>query len=140
MAVGGRLTGPTTSTGTWGQVVVDEAAIAALASPAGPVAAYLAKGAQRVAQGAKRRAPTSRRGSGGRRSGYLRSEIGWAIGTDADGLYVVVASPATTKTGGPYGLFQNVPHLMGRARNGRRYPITTTPHLLPALEQDWPAR
>lgn len=130
MAVGGRGIG---------DVRVDEAAIRDLAGPAGPVARYLAGGAQTVTQEAKRLAPVSPRGSHGRRSGYLRSQIGWVIGADDRGLYVDVASPARTGDGrdAPYGLFQNIPNLMGRAHNGRRYPITTTPHLAPALDA-WP--
>lgn len=132
MAVGGRGVGG---------VRVDEAAIRSLASPAGPVARYLARGAQQVTQGAKRRAPVSPHGSGGRPSGYLRSQIGWVIGTDARGLYVAIASPARTSDPrrAPYGLFQNIPALYGRTRAGRRYRIRTTPHLVPALD-DWPAR
>jgi hypothetical protein len=129
MAVGGRGIG---------SVRVDEAAIRDLASPAGPIARYLARGAQAVTQGAKRRAPVSPHGSGGRRSGYLRSQIGWVIGTDAGGLYVAIGSPAQTSRGAPYGLYQNIPVLYGRARNGRRYRIRTTPHLIPALDEDWP--
>jgi hypothetical protein len=130
VAVGGRGIG---------DVRLDEAAIRDLASPAGEVARYLARGAQIVTQSAKRRAPVSPSGSHGRRSGYLRSDIGWVIGHDGDGLYVDVASPARTGDGrdAPYGLFQNIPNLRGRARNGSRYPIKTTPHLVPALE-DWP--
>jgi hypothetical protein len=139
VAVGGRLTPGAPVPGGAGTVRVDAAAVAALAGPSGPVAAYLARGAQAVAQGAKRRAPVSKRGSGGRRSGHLRSQIGWALGSDAAGLYVVITSPAETKTGAPYGTFQNIPALMGRARNGRRYRIRTTPHLIPALD-DWPRR
>jgi hypothetical protein len=136
MAVGGR--GVRSSLG---RVDVNEAAIRDLASPAGPVARYLARGAQTVTQGAKRRAPVSPRGSHGRRSGYLRSEIGWVIERDSEGLYVAVASPAQTndKRAAPYGLFQNIPTLYGRARNGKRYRIRTTPHLVPALD-DWPRR
>lgn len=132
MAVGGRGIGT---------VRVDESAIRDLASPAGPVARYLARGAQQVTQGAKRRAPVSPRGSHGRRSGYLRSQIGWVIGEDAEGLYVAVASPARTPAPreAPYGLFQNLSPLYGRTRAGRRYPIRTTPHLVPALD-DWPRR
>lgn len=130
MAVGGRGIG---------DVQVDESAIRDLATPAGPIARYLAEGAQVVTQGAKRRAPVSPHGSGGRPSGWLRSQIGWVIGTDGTGLYVDIASPATTNDArqAPYGLFQNIPNLQGRARNGKRYPITTTPHLVPALD-DWP--
>jgi hypothetical protein len=78
MAVGGRGV-----RSNLGRVDVDETAIRDLASPAGPVARYLARGAQTVTQGAKRRAPVSPRGSHGRRSGYLRSEIGWVIEHDA---------------------------------------------------------
>lgn len=121
-----------------GRVRVDEAAIRQLGGPAGDIARYLAHGAQVVTQGAKRRAPTSPRGSGGRRSGYLRSQIGWSSGTDADGPWVAIMSPAmTARRRAPYGLFQNIPTLYGRTRSGRRYPIKTTPHLVPALE-DWP--
>lgn len=122
-----------------GRVRVDEAALRQLGSPAGPIGRYLARGAQVVTQSAKRRAPTSPHGSGGRPSGYLRSQIGWTLGSDADGPWVAIMSPAVT-TGPrprPYGAYQNVPTLYGRARNGRRYRITTTPHLVPALE-DWP--
>lgn len=132
MAVGGRGIG---------DVRVDESAIRDLASPAGPVARYLARGAQYVTKGAKRRAPTSPHGSHGRRSGYLRSQIGWLIDSDSEGLYVVVGSPALTneRRRAPYGLFQNIPTLYGRTRSGKRYRIRTTPHLVPALE-DWPRR
>lgn len=130
MAVGGRGIG---------EVRVDESAIRDLASPAGAVARYLATGAQQVTQEAKRLAPVSPHGSGGRPSGFLRSQIGWAIGHDAQGLYVDIASPALTAgpRKAPYGLFQNIPQLQGRTRGGRRYPIRTTPHLVPALEA-WP--
>lgn len=132
MAVGGRGIG---------DVRVDESAIRDLASPAGDVARYLARGAQAVTQGAKRRAPTSPHGSHGRRSGYLRSQIGWLIDIDSEGLYVAVASPALTgdRRAAPYGLFQNIPTLYGRTRHGKSYPIRTTPHLIPALD-DWPKR
>lgn len=133
MAVGGR--GVNTALGT---VRVDEAAIRDLASPAGPVARYLAKGGQAVTKEAKRLAPTSPHGSGGRRSGYLRSEIGWVVDTDAEGLFVAVFSPArTARRRAPYGLFQNLPVLYGRTRHGRRYRIRTTPHLAPAMGA-WP--
>jgi hypothetical protein len=134
MAVGAR--GGRTA---FGEVRLDETALRDLASPAGPVARYLARGAQVVTQSAKRRAPVSPRGSGGRSSGYLRSQIGWTTGTDPDGPWVAILSPALTsgRKPAPYGLFQNVPVLYGRTRTGRRYRIKTTPHLLPALA-DWP--
>lgn len=131
MAVGGRGIGA---------VRVDEAAIEALVrSPAGALGVYMVRGAQAVTQGAKRRSPVSPHGSGGRSSGWLRSQIGWLLGIDGGELYVDVASPATTNDGraAPYGYFQSLPNLVGRARNGKRYPIKTTPHLQPALE-DWP--
>jgi hypothetical protein len=132
VAVGGRGIG---------SYRVDERALRDLGSPSGAVARYLARGAQAVTKGAKRRAPTSPHGSGGRRSGYLRSQIGWVPGDDGDGPYVVIASPALTsdRRQAPYGLFQNLPDLYGRTRRGRRYPIKTTPHLVPALA-DWPKR
>jgi len=123
-----------------GDVRIDEGALRALvASPAGPVGRYMARGGEIVAQGAKRRAPVSPAGSGGRRSGHLRSQIGWILDVDFEGIYVDIGSPATTNDGrnAPYGLFQSLPVLMGRTPAGRRYRIKTTPHLQPALE-DWP--
>lgn len=121
---------------------VDERAFAELLeSPAGPVGQLLARGAEVVTQGAKRRAPVSPSGSGGRPSGYLRSQIGWVLDRDAAGLYVDIGSPARTNDAraAPYGLFQNIPVLSSRTASGRRYRVRTTPHLVPALE-DWPDR
>jgi hypothetical protein len=57
-----------------------------------------------IAKGAKRRAPTSPDGSGGRPSGFMRSKIAHELGTDGQGLYVDIASPAETAGGHPYGL------------------------------------
>lgn len=121
----------------------------------GPVARLMQRCGEIVTQGAKRRAPVSPRGSGGRGSGYLRSKIGWQIGKDAIGLYVDIASPARTPHGAPYGLFAEVgtrPHtIRPRRRNGWlrwtdsagkvrfarevRHPGTPAqPHLRPALD------
>lgn len=121
----------------------------------GPVARDLARKGEIVTQGAKRRAPTSPRGSGGRSSGYLRSKIGWQMGRDELGLYVDIASPARTPQGESYGLFIEVgtrPHVIraktpggwlrwtgsdGKARFARKvnHPGTSAqPHLRPALD------
>ena len=79
-----------------------------LRGPDGPVGRRMARYGEIVTQGAKRRAPVSPRGSGGRPSGYLRSKIGWQLGRDEIGLYVDIASPARTPQGEPYGLFVEV--------------------------------
>ena len=70
----------------------------------GPVAQDLSRKGEVVTQGAKRRAPVSPRGSHGRPSGYLRSNIGWTLGRDAAGLYVDIQSTARTPDGTPYAL------------------------------------
>ena len=88
------------------------------------VARFLNHAGEQVAQEAKRLAPVSPRGSNGRSSGYLRSAIGHQLGTDAEGVYVDIYSPATTPTGQPYGLFQEV----GTSR------MSAQPHLRPALD------
>jgi hypothetical protein len=86
-----------------------------LTSPAGPVAKRLIRDAQIVTKGAKRRCPVSPAGSGGNRSGHLRSSISWDltvhplqadIGTDVDyGLYVEVGTkPHTIRSKGPWPL------------------------------------
>ena len=142
MAVGGRV-----------QLVFDEAAMAELLhGPAGPVARMLESKGEIVTQGAKRRAPVSPAGSGGRPSGYLRSNIHWKLGTDTLGLYVDVMSPATTVDGDPYGLFVEVgtvphvirshgPYPLRNRRTGQvfgpivNHPGTAAqPYLRPALE------
>lgn len=74
----------------------------------GPVGRYLARCGEIVTQGAKRRAPVSRRGSLGRSPGYLRSKIHWKFGRDQLGMYVDILSPALTPQGAPYGLFMEV--------------------------------
>ncbi|SFK92630.1 hypothetical protein SAMN05216275_14165 [Streptosporangium canum] len=125
-----------------------------LRGPDGPVARKMARYGEIVTQGAKRRAPVSPRGSGGRPSGYLRSKIGWQLGRDTIGLYVDIASPARTPQGEPYGLFMEVgtrAHIIrakkpggwlrwvsgGKVHFARQvnHPGTSPqPHLRPALE------
>lgn len=90
MAVGGRL--------VWDDAELNRI----LNSESGPVGRHCARLAEVVTQGAKRRAPVSPDGSNGRPSGYGRSQIGWYVGEDADGIYFDVQSPATTTTGYPY--------------------------------------
>lgn len=111
MAVGGRI--------EWNEAALAEL----LTSPTGPVARLLSTGGEKVTQEAKRLAPVSPKGSHGRPSGYLRSQIGWHLGVDAAGLYVDIASPALSVDGAPYGLFQEV----GTSK------MAAQPHLRPAL-------
>ena len=108
-----------------GRIDWDEAELARLMSSNGEVGKMLNDAGQRVAQEAKRLAPTSPDGSHGRPSGYLRSQIGFKQGSDASGPYVDVASPARTPSGAPYGLFQEVGTKLGHK---------FTPHLRPALD------
>lgn len=56
----------------------------------GPIARDLQRRAELVTQEQKRLCPTSPRGSGGNRSGHLRSSIGWSMGEDGEGLYADV--------------------------------------------------
>lgn len=109
----------------------DDAIEKLLTSPAGPVGEYLATLGRRVTAVARNLAPVSPRGSHGRPPGYLKTQIGWQLGHDAQGLYVDVMSPARTGDGRdfPYGLAQSLEELRG-AHGGR---IKTTPHLQPAL-------
>lgn len=95
-----------------------------ISSPGGEVVRFLLKCGEKVTQEAKRLAPTSPHGSNGRASGYLRSQIGYALGEDSEGPYVDIASPATTPDGSPYGLFQEV----------GTYKMAAQPHLRPALD------
>jgi hypothetical protein len=92
-------------------------------SPTGPLARLLLSGAEKVAQEAKRLAPVSPHGSHGRQSGYLRSQIGFELGSDARGLYADISSPALSVDGDPYGLFIEV----GTSK------MKAQPHLRPAL-------
>lgn len=108
-----------------GRIDWNEAEFQQLLSEVGPVGQLLQEDGQKVTQEAKRLSPTSPDGSHGRPSGYLRSQIGFKLGRDAEGPYVDIASPATTPDGSPYGLFQEV----GTSRG-----IKFTPHLRPALD------
>lgn len=114
MAIGGRDV----------TVEIDEAAIARFCREDSGVLHDLQGRAERVTQEAKRLAPVSADGSNGRPSGYLRSEIQYELGQDSEGAYADVSSPATTPTGEPYGLFQEV----GTSKMGAQ------PHLRPALD------
>lgn len=111
MAIGGRI--------VWDDVALAEL----LESPTGPVGRDLQAKAERVTQEAKRLAPVSPHGSNGRASGYLRSQIGWDIGVDSEGIYADISSPALSTDGAPYGLFQEV----GTSK------MAAQPHLRPAL-------
>lgn len=100
------------------RVDLHEAAIRELLnSPTGPVAKDLAHKAQRVTQGAKRRCPVSPAGSGGHRSGHLRSSIGWDLHSGAGGLSADVGTDVD------YGLWVEVgtkPHIIQSHGN---YPL-----------------
>lgn len=75
-----------------------------LNGPNGPVARHLQHLAEVGTQEAKRLAPTSPHGSGGRPSGWLRSHIGWELHDDSRGLYVDIGCDARTPQGHDYGL------------------------------------
>ena len=94
-----------------------------LESEHGAVGRYMARVGEVVTQGAKRRAPVSPDGSNGRPSGYMRSKIGWLIGTDSDGLYVDVISPAETPAGYPYDLGVEVGTVAHIIRSKGPYPL-----------------
>lgn len=113
MAVGGRI--------DWDEHALRDL----LTSVDGPAGRLMQRDGEVVTQEAKRLAPTSPHGSGGRPSGYLRSQIGYQVGVDAESVYVDVSSPATTPTGEPYGLFQEV----GTKK------MAAQPHLRPALDR-----
>jgi HK97 gp10 family phage protein len=108
-----------------GRIDWDEAALAELlTSTHGPVARDLEGKAERVTQEAKRLAPVSPHGSGGRPSGYGRSQIGWVMGTDDKGVYADVSTPATTADGAPYMAYQET----GTSK------MAAQPHIRPALD------
>jgi hypothetical protein len=112
-----------------GRIQWDDAALHAfLTDPAGGIARDGSAKAERVTQEAKRLAPVSPKGSNGRKSGYLRSKIGWSMGVDSIGLYWDIASPALSVAGDPYGLFNEVGWT---TLSGTHVP--GTPHLRPAL-------
>jgi hypothetical protein len=111
----------------------------------------LGRAGEIVAQGAKRRAPTSPDGSNGRPSGYGRSQIGWELREDGQGPYVDVTSPATTPDGVPYMLIQELGSVAHPIDSHGDYPLRDKhgtvfgrhvehpgtqpqPHLRPALD------
>lgn len=111
MATGGRI--------EWDSTELDSL----LYSENGPVARRLMRDAERVTQEAKRLAPVSPDGSHGRASGYMRSEIGWVIGTDDEGLYADIQSPAVSPTGYPYPLGVEVGTVAHVIRSHGPYPL-----------------
>lgn len=139
MAVGGWL--------VWDDRELDKL----LNSPEGPVGRDLSRRGAVGAQAAKTLCPVSPEGSDGRPSGYARSQIGFEVGRDREGLYVDVSNPAETRDGKPLGLFIEVgtvehdiiSHGDYPLRNKRgfvfgrkvRHPGTQPqPHLRPALD------
>jgi len=111
MATGGRL--------EWNPSELERL----LESESGPVGRLMVKVGEIVTQGAKRRAPVSPDGSNNRPSGYMRSQIGWIVGKDSDGLYVDVISPALTPEGFPYGLGVEVGTAAHEIRSHGPYPL-----------------
>lgn len=102
----------------YGDVKVNQDVLDALiSSPAGPVARMLVQVGQETTQVAKRNAPTGAKSSkspDGHPSGYLRSRIGWAVGTYRGRLCVDIVSDAKTSPanpwpGEPYALHVEVP-------------------------------
>lgn len=107
----------------FGDVTIDQAALDALIhSEAGPVARLLVQVGQQTTQAAKRNAPVGTRSSKspeGHPSGWLRSNIGWAIGREGGDLVVDIVSDAVTSKanpwpGEPYSLFVEEPSLRPR--------------------------
>jgi hypothetical protein len=95
------------------QLVIDRNALnRLLSSETGDIALDLAKKAQRVAASARRRAP--------KKTGQLRAAIGWEIGSDEEGVYADIVSPADK--------FQERGH---RAVDGTR--VSPRRYLRPAL-------
>lgn len=116
---------------------------ALLTSPDGPVAKELIRAAQVVTKGAKRRCPVSPAGSGGNRSGHLRSSIGWDlnvnplytdVGTDVSyALYPEYGTkPHVIRSKGPWPLRDSKGRVFGPVVH---HPGTrATPYLRPALD------
>lgn len=98
--------------------------------PSGVVARTLQDTLEQITQEAKRLSPVSPDGSHGRPSGYLRSHIGWRIERDGERLVGIVESTATSPTGAPYPLFQEVGWTTRSGNRGKH-----TPYLRPALER-----
>lgn len=125
----------------YGDVTIDQAALDALIhSEAGPVARLLVQVAQETTQIAKRNAPVGDRSSktpGGHPSGYLRSQIGWAIGRVGGDLCVdivsdAVTSPASPVPGTPYAVELEEPSLRKRGIPSE-WKAKEGPYLRPAL-------
>lgn len=114
MAIGGRGI----------SVDLNQAAIDAFCRGDAGVVADLTGKAERVTQQAKVLAPVSPHGSNGRPSGYLRSQVQWELGSDGDGLFADISTPAESVDGAPYGLFQEV----GTSK------MPAQPHIRPALD------
>lgn len=114
-----------------------------LRSKSGPVGRDTVRRGRAVERGAKRRAPAA----------VKKGINAKPIASDAQGLYVDIASEATSKDGAPLGLFTEVgtkPHVIEshgdyplRNKAGKvfgkkvNHPGTTEhPHLRPALAED----
>lgn len=118
-------------------VVVDDAAIAALFGPAGPVAEYTFTVASRVMDRVLFLAPVGApsRTPEGHPSGWLKSQIkfefagdlGYKISTDA------VLSKASGRPGDPYGRWIERPQ--ERPWKPPPFARADRPYLVPALEQ-----
>jgi hypothetical protein len=109
---------------TGGRIVWDDKELnQILNSESGPLGILCARIGEVGTQGAKRRAPVSPDGSHGRPSGYLRSQIGWKVGSDPEGVYVDVISPAETPEGYPYGLGVEVGTVAHIIRSKGPYPL-----------------
>ena len=113
------------------RVEVDERALNDLiTSPNGEIAKWLdSVVGPRLAQEAKRLAPVSPHGSHGRPSGYLRSTIGYELGSDSQSVFVDYGSNAHTPDGTDYGAIQE----LGPAPDNP-HPFRHTPYLRPALD------
>jgi hypothetical protein len=125
----------------YGDVTVNQDVLDALVnSPAGPVARMLVQVGQETTQVAKRNAPTGAKSSktpGGHPSGYLRSQIGWAIGSVGGRLCVDVVSDAKTSPANPwpgenYALFNERPDLRPRGIPAE-WRAKEGPYLVPAF-------
>ncbi len=127
----------------FGDVKVNQDVLDALiSSPAGPVARMLVQVGQETTQVAKRNAPTGTRSSkspDGHPSGYLRSRIGWAIGTVGGRLCVDIVSDAKTSPanpwpGEPYALWNERPDLRPRGIPAE-WRAKEGPYLVPAFAE-----
>jgi hypothetical protein len=91
--------------------------------PAGPVARHLDRLGEVGEREARRTAPMSPAGSGGRPAGWLRDHIGRRRGRDARSVYVDIFCDARTADGHDYGLDVELgtkPHVI---RSKGNYPL-----------------